>query len=144
MMTKLALKDISEIMRDIDICMMGTKTFEGALESRPMSNNREVEYNGDSYFFAHGDCSAAKEIEKDPQVNLSFVRPNGIFSKSLYLSITGKAALIRDKEVMKKHWVKDVEIWFKDGIDTPGLVLIHVHARHIKYWNGTEEGELSL
>ena len=36
-------------------------------------------------------------------------------------------------------------MWFKEGVDTPGLVLIKVHARRIKYWDGVKgEGELKL
>lgn len=143
-MGDLTLKDISEKMKDIDICMMSTRNASGGIEARPMSNNREVDYNGDSYFFADGGCSAAQEIEKDPVVGLSFIDEPAIMGKSFYLSVTGKADLIRDKEVFKKHWVKDLEIWFKDGIDTPGLVLIHVKASSLKYWNGMTEGELKV
>jgi general stress protein 26 len=143
-MSKLTLENISEKMRDIDICMMTTKTASGTLESRPMSNNREVDYKGDSYFFAYDDCSAAQEIKMDPSVGLSLIDQAGLLGKSLYLSITGKADLIKDRAVMVQHWVKDLELWFKDGLDTPGLVLIHVKASRIKYWHGMDEGELSV
>ena len=142
-MSTLTLKDISKFMRDIDICMMATKTASGAMESRPMSNNRQVDYNGDSYFFANDDCSAVQEIQADPQVNLSLTHEPTL-GKNVYISITGKGQLVRDRAEMKKHWVKDVEVWFEDGLDTPGLIMIHVKAQRIKYWQGTEEGELSL
>ena len=114
-----------------------------ALESRPMSNNREVEYQGDSFFFAYDDCSAAQEIKQKAEVNLGFIH-NKLLGKNFYLSVTGNAELIYDKAEMKKHWSKDIEIWFKDGIDTPGIVLIKVHADRLKYWHGTEEGEVSV
>ncbi len=143
-MTQLTLKDISKLIRDIDVCMMTTVTSGEALESRPMSNNKEVDYDGSSYFFSLDKFSAVQEIEADAQVNLAYVRQDSLFSKSAYISVTGKAQLIRDKAEFKKHWMKDVEVWFKDGIDTPGLVLIRVDAQRIKYWNGTEEGEVSL
>ena len=45
------LKDVAELMKDIDLCMLTTTTENGALASRPMSNNGEVEYDGNSYFF---------------------------------------------------------------------------------------------
>ena len=35
-------------------------------------------------------------------------------------------------------------MWFKDGIDTPGLVLIEVAAKRIHYWDGMDEGEVKL
>ena len=143
-MAKLSLKEISAAMRHIDICMMTTKTGAGDLESRPMSNNREVDYNGDSYFFAYDHSSAAKELGITPDVNLAYTHEPAIIGKSMYISVTGKARLVHDREEMKKHWVKDVENWFKDGLDTPGLVMIHVKAARLKYWHQYEEGELIL
>ncbi len=143
-MTKLTLKDISEAMKDIDICMMTTKTPTMALESRPMSNNRQVDYDGDSYFFCNGDCSAVKEITAKPEVNLSYVHEPALLGKNMYISVTGDAHLHQDRTMLEKHWVKDLEVWFKDGLDTPGLTLIHVRATRIKYWKGYEEGEITL
>ena len=53
-MTK-TLSDISEAMRDIDYCMFVSRAGDGALGGRPMSNNREVEYEGTSWFFTCDD-----------------------------------------------------------------------------------------
>jgi general stress protein 26 len=47
-MPQMSLSDISEKMRDIDIAMLCTHTEGGAIAGRPMSNNREVDYDGDS------------------------------------------------------------------------------------------------
>lgn len=54
----------------------------------------------------------------------------------------GRAALVRDKATMQQHWVKDLERWFDQGVDTPGLLLIHVAATRIHYWDGEDEGEI--
>ncbi len=35
-------------------------------------------------------------------------------------------------------------MWFEQGIDTPGLVLIKVAAERIHYWDGKDQGELTL
>jgi len=51
-MTK-TLAELSEKMRDIDFCMLTTHGANGAIASRPMSNNREVDYDGDSWFFTY-------------------------------------------------------------------------------------------
>ncbi|MBY0406635.1 MAG: pyridoxamine 5'-phosphate oxidase family protein [Rickettsiales bacterium] len=59
-------------------------------------------------------------------------------------SVEGAAELIHDKAEFAKHWVKDLEFFFKDGIDTPSLTLIHVEAHRITYWDGWEEGRISL
>ena len=38
----------------------------------------------------------------------------------------------------------DLDVWFEDGIDTPGLVMIHVRAERIHYWDGKDDGEVIL
>lgn len=143
-MSQLNLQDISKIMRDLDLCMLTTKTSDGGLESRPMSNNRKVDYDGDNWFFTDGASSAAQDIAANPQVNVAFSREPGLLTKPVFLSVAGTADLVHDRAEFEKHWDKDIEAWFKDGIDTPGLTLIHVSATSIKYWNGYEDGELRL
>lgn len=143
-MSKLTLKEISKAIRALDVAMLTTRNPEGMLETRPMSNNKDVDYNGDSYYFTLAHTRTAQDIENDPTVCLSFDGRPSWFGKHMYVSVGGYAEVIRDKTIMKNHWVPDLELWFKEGVDTPGLVLIHVSARHIKYWNGFEEGEVAL
>ncbi|WP_439555628.1 pyridoxamine 5'-phosphate oxidase family protein [Dyadobacter sp.] len=133
------LKDVAEIMKDLDICMLTTTTSNGMLTSRPMSNNRQVEYDGNSYFFTWEGSRMVSDIEMDSGVNLSFNGDNDI-----YISIAGKADVTRDREKMEEHWVEELEMWFEDGLDTPGIAMISVAAKQIKYWQGEEEGELKL
>ena len=144
-MAKLKLKDLAAIMKHIDIAMMTTYGPRGILETRPMSNNRDVEYDGNSYFFTMKKQAVAKELAKDNNVNLAFVGHHSIINrKSVYISVIGKAKLIDDKATMKKHWNKDLEIWFKKGLDTPGIVMIAVKAKSIRYWDGWDEGVVTV
>lgn len=138
-MTALKLKDISQAMRKIDICMMATHDNGLGLESRPMSNNKDVEYDGDSWFFALEDSSAVRHLKKNPKVCLSYEGDD-----HLYISIAGEAYTNQDKDDMKSHWVPDLDVWFEDGIDTPGLTLIHVKGERINYWKGKSDGEIML
>ena len=133
------LKELATKMADIDICMMTTWNAEKELVSRPMSNNGDVEYDGHSYFFTDGENHVAKEIAANPQVNLSFAT-----KQSIYISVSGDAELITDENEIKQHWNADLDKWFKDGIDTPGLTMIHVAAKKIKYWDDMKEGEVDL
>ena len=45
---------------------------------------------------------------------------------------------------MVKHWNPDLDRWFAQGLDTPGIVLIRVTAKRIKYWQGEDQGEVTL
>ncbi len=142
-MSELSLSDLAEKMRDIDFVMLSTRTEGGAIAARPMSNNRDVDYDGDSYFFALDDTRTVADIGRDPHVGLSMHGNKSLLgAPPLFLSIEGRAELIRDKAAFAAHWTKDLEIWFKQGIDTPGLALIKVHASRIHYWDKDDEGEL--
>ena len=46
------LAAVAALLAKLDICMMTTRASDGGLHGRPMSNNGEVEYDGDSSFFA--------------------------------------------------------------------------------------------
>lgn len=52
-MAGMTLADLSEKMGKIDFGMLSTRTRGGAVASRPMSNNGEVGYHGDSFFFTY-------------------------------------------------------------------------------------------
>lgn len=144
-MTDKTLADIAKKMSGIDIAILSTHTENGQIANRPMSNNGDVTYDGNSYYFTSDDTRIVSDISANPNVALGFTGKSGIFTPSgLYIAIEGKAELIRDKAAFKAHWTPDVEVWFEDGIDTPGLVLIKVHATRIKYWDGREEGEVKV
>ena len=138
-MAEMTLSDIAKKMKDIDITMLMTHTDGGAIAGRPMSNNRDVDYDGDSHYFTWDESRMVSDIEKDPKVALSFQG-----AKSFQISVEGKAEIIRDKQTFEDHWNPDLDKWFEDGIDTDGLVMIKVKASRLHYWDGEEEGEVPL
>ncbi|MGK2912609.1 MAG: pyridoxamine 5'-phosphate oxidase family protein [Sphingobium sp.] len=143
-MTK-SLADLAKKMRDIDFAMLSTHTRGGAIGARPMSNNREVDYNGDSYYFTHDSTTMVQDIQSDAHVGLSFLGKSGLLGqRPFFVAVEGTAELIRDKAAFAEHWTSDIDRWFADGIDTLGLVLIKVRATRLHYWDGEDEGELKL
>ena len=146
-MTK-TLADISEAMKDIDFCTLATVTDGGAIGARPMSNNREVAYDGDSWFFTYADTRMVSDIEANPQVGVTYVGSaglKGLFgAPGAFIHVEGKGSIIRDKARFAEHWDKSLDRWFPQGPDTPGTTLIQVTATRIHYWDGEEEGEVKL
>lgn len=139
------LSRIAEAMRDIDFVMLNTHTKDGQIGARPMSNNRQVDYDGDSYYFTWEDCLMVDDIKRDPKVGLSLQGPqraNG--APGMFISIEGKAEIVRDKTQFAQHWVDELERWFRDGIDTPGMVMLHVQASRAAYWDGEEEADFDI
>ena len=144
-MAEMSLADVAEKMRDLDFTILSTRTQDGAIAGRPMSNNREVEFDGDAYFFTCDETRTVSDIERDPRVGLGFQGKSGALGlRPFFLTVEGRAELIRDKARFKEHWTSGLDRWFEQGIDTPGLVLIKVSAERLHYWNGMDEGELKL
>jgi len=138
--------DISAAMKDIDFCMLVSRTQDGAIGGRPMSNNRQVEYEGTSRFFTYDDTRMAADIARDASVGLTYQGKAGlkglVGAPGLFVHVEGEAAFVRDKARFAEHWDKSLDRWFEQGIDTPGLVMIEVAAKRIHYWDGEDEGEV--
>ncbi|QUT05102.1 pyridoxamine 5'-phosphate oxidase family protein [Sphingobium phenoxybenzoativorans] len=143
-MTK-TLEQLSKKMKDIDFAMLATHTRGGTIGARPMSNNREVDYNGDAWFFTDNTTLMNEDIMADPSVTLSYQGSSGLLGqRPFFLAVEGRASLIQDKDEFEVHWTKGIERWWPQGVDTPGLVLIKVSGERAHYWDGEDEGELVL
>ena len=142
------LPDVAEMMRDIDYCMLSTITSDGAIASRPMSNNNNVEFDGDSWFYATEDAGMVAEIDANSQVGVTYAGSAGLAGMlgkpGAFIHLRGQATLVRDKGQIAAHWEKSLDRWYAQGKDTPGIVMIRVHASSIHYWDGEAEGEVSL
>jgi general stress protein 26 len=142
------LSDISEAMRDIDFCTLSTIAANGGIASRPMSNNREVEYTGDSWFFTSEDAVMVRDISGNPNVGCTYQGGAGLMGvvgkPGMFIHVEGRGELIRDKAQFAQHWDKSLDRWFEQGVDTPGLVLIRATAERIHYWDGEDEGEVAV
>jgi general stress protein 26 len=138
-MSDMSLSELAEKMRDIDIAMLVTHTEGGAIAARPMSNNRQVDYDGDSYYFTWAESRMVEDIESDPKVSLTFQG-----SRAFTVAVEGKAEVIRDKAEFEKHWTPDLDKWFDDGTNTKGLAMIKVRADRVHYWNGEDDGEIRI
>jgi general stress protein 26 len=141
----MTLAELSKRMKDIDFSMLFTRSDSGALAGRPMSNNGDVEYDGDSFFFTFEDSHTVHDIRRDATVALSLAGSKSLLGKpGLFIAVQGKAALIRDKASFSQHWNKDLDRWFDQGVDTPGIVLIKVRADRVNYWDGEDTGEVRI
>lgn len=144
-MAEMTLGDIAEKMADIDFCMLVTRDGGSTMTSRPMSNNGDVEYNGDSWFFAYADTAKIRQIEANDAVTLTFAGAKRLLGgPGIFVSVDGQAGLVRDKAEFEAHWHAGLDHWFPQGIETPGIILIKVHAGTIRYWDGEDEGTIEL
>ena len=142
-MAELTLEELSKKMAKLDFAMLTTHSGDGVTTARPMSNNGDVDYTGDSYFFSYGHSRKVSDIRNVPQVCLSYTGAAGMLGgPPLFVAVEGAAELIDDKAQFEAHWSKDLDRYFPEGIDTPDVVMIKVRADRIRYWDGGDEGEL--
>lgn len=144
-MSTMTKQELSKAIAKIDFAMFTTRTENGELASRPMSNNGEVEWSGDSFYFSWDSARTIADIGRDAKVALAFQGGAHLLGKPpLFISIEGHASLIRDKARFEDHWHKELDRWFPDGVDTGGLILIQVHASRAHYWDGEVNNEIAL
>lgn len=129
---------VAERMKAIDVCLMNTmKENERGFDSRPMSNNAAVTFNGSSYFFTDDKTDVVSQLKKNDAVSLSFCGADMEF-----IHLDGIAHITNEMADMEPHWNESLTQWFLQGLETPGICMIVVNANTIKYWHNEKNIEL--
>ena len=128
---------VKDLVKDARICMVTTMTGDGRHVSRPMAV-QEVEFDGDLWFFAYGDSDLVAQIGVHPQVNVAF--SDG--KQNAWISISGEAVRTDNPVKAKELWSAPLKAWFPDGLDTPGLTLVKVHAESAEYWDAAHSSKV--
>jgi general stress protein 26 len=128
------LSKLREIVKAVDICMLTTLDERGGLHSRPMSNNRDVEFDGDLWFFTYGSSHKVDEVNRVSKVNASFADVDN----QLYASLTGDAEVVRDRAKIEELWKPELKAWFPEGVETPDIALLKVTVGRAEYWDSSQ------
>ena len=117
-----------ELVEDIEVCMMTSRRPDGHLRSRPMANQKRAD-GADLWFVTTDGSDKLHDIEGDSHVNLSYYRDG---SKE-WVSVSGTAAISRDRQKVRELYAPDWKMWFPDEGDSrhgtaedPRMVLIGV------------------
>lgn len=117
------------LVEDIDFTMLTTQDDTGNLVSRPMST-RQMDDTGDIWFFTSEDTKKVDEAKSERDVGLSYCDAK----RMRYVSVAGRAAVVHDDAKMKELYTSSLDIWFEDGLETPGIALLRVTPREIEFW----------
>ena len=117
------IKQLAELIRDVDIAMFTTVGADGRLFSRPLGT-QEVEFDGDLWFATAADSPKVAEIALNPRVNVAYASQ----SKNTYVSVAGIARVVDDRAKVEELWSPPMKLFFPGGKDDPNLRLIHVSA----------------
>ena len=130
---------IKELTEDIHIAMLTTVAEDGSLHARPMATE-SIAHDGTLWFITRLESGKVEEMREDSHVLVSYEQPKD----GMYLSLQGRARLIRDRATIKLHWMKQADGWFKDGSDDPAASLIEVKINGGEYWQQNSAGIVRL
>ena len=120
-------KKLVELLDDMPIAMMTTFGTEGP-RSLPMAR-QEVEPSAELWFITARDTAHVKAIGTEPRVALTFS------SRSAWVSLEGRAAVVDDEAKLKELWNTFAEAWLPGGPEDDNATLIRVDVEHGEYWD---------
>jgi general stress protein 26 len=134
------LTHLKELIEDIKVGMLTTADADGTLRSRPLQTVG-VDDDCTLWFFTSQTSPKVNEAQADAgRVNVSYASPG----KQDYVSVSGRATLVRDREKMRNLYTKWVDVFFPKGLDDPDLALMRIEIEKAEYWDspGTAVGRL--
>jgi general stress protein 26 len=124
------IQTLRTLIKNIDSAMLTTVDDDGSLHSRPMSIFSDIDAEGKLWFFTFANSHKVLEIERRQQVNVSFSSPD----QQRYVSISGTAELVRDRNKLQEKWQPQLQTWFHQGVDDPNIALLKVNIHKADYW----------
>jgi len=128
---------LKKLVKDARIGMLTTMTADGRHVSRPMAL-QDVEFDGDLWFFAYSTSDLIQQIAENPQVNVAFSDDK----QHAWVSLSGAAARVDDRAKAEELWNPLLKAWFPDGLETPELTLVKVHAESAEYWEAAHSSKV--
>ncbi len=117
------------LLAGMKVCMLITRDG-AALRARPMAPNVDAD-RAEIRFLTRRTTHKADEIDNIGAVNLAFMAQE----REDYASISGNAALSRDRKLIRAIWTRNDDIWFPEGPDGPDIAAIRVQATMAEYWD---------
>lgn len=124
------LRKLDELIHDIDAAMLTTVAPDGSLRSRPLATQK-TPFDGTLWFFTDVPSGKTREIRRDEHVNLSYADHH----RGRYVSISGVASIVRDREMAERLWRPELRVWFPRGLGDPDLALLRVDVTDAEYWD---------
>jgi len=123
-----------ERVKGIEIAMLTTvDRRDGSLHSRPMLTACSEFKDNELWFFSKEESMKMDDVESMNQVNLCYCRP----CSSTFISLSGTAKVVHDKEKARSLWSPMMSAYFKGGVEDPQLALLRVKVARAEMWDVT-------
>lgn len=126
------VRKFCDLLNKFDTAFLITHVGNDKLHGRPMAIAQLEEFpqGCDLWFVTSYDTPKMDEIRSNSQVLVTFQNKNDQF-----LTLSGRAELLRDPQKVSELWREPFKVWFPQGKEDPSLVLIQVRAEHGEYWD---------
>ena len=126
------IERIWELIEKVGVCMLTTQGADG-LHARPVEARADASDKVAGLIYVVTDVRSPKvdEIAARPAVVLTFVDQN----ENAYLSVTGRAKVLRDPPKTRELWRKTDALWWP-GYDDPNVCLLQIEAMTAELWDG--------
>lgn len=122
------LQKVADLISSIGVGMLTMQDNATAeLHSRPMMP-LEVEDDLGILFFTRESSMYGYALDR---INLSFSDS----AHASYVSVVGRAEVIKDIETITRLWTPMAKPWFPEGVGDPGLVVVRVKMDSAEYWD---------
>jgi general stress protein 26 len=110
---------------------MLTTRFAGGLRARPLEARPDRDA-GLIYFLTDVRGLKDDEIRAAPQICFTMINA----AEKAYLSITGRADILRDSARAEKIWTKPDTVWWPDGPQDENVRVIRLEPQTAELWDG--------
>lgn len=124
------LEKMVDLIKDIRVAMLTTVDKEGELRSRPMATN-EIKEEGVLYFFTEDSSAKIDELDINHKVNVSYSDRDD----QVFVSVSGNASHIKDKNKISELWTPYLKAWFPKGKEDPNICLLKIDITKAEYWD---------
>ena len=93
-------------------------------------STRQMDDQGYIWFFTAEHTKKVDEVEADHDVGLAYSDAKGM----RFVSVAGRARVVHDRSKMEELYTPSLDIWFEDGLETPGIALLRVTPVECEYW----------
>jgi general stress protein 26 len=121
---------LRELLDEFGVGMLVTRTADGSLRARPMAL-AEAEPDGTLWFATDRHSGKVDELAADDHVAVTMQ------SNTRFVSLSGTAATVDDRERLARLWRAEWKVWFPGGVDDPNLVLLRVDGTAGEYWDNS-------
>ena len=124
---------LRNLISHIKTAQLVTMDADGVMRSRPMAT-QQLDDQAELWFFTNDYSAMVDNVLIHPEVCVTYADPE----KNSYVSVSGKAELVRDPDKIHELWKPILKAWFPKGVDDPDLALLRVDIVSAQYWDSTD------